>query len=106
MATKIGRWIVGGIAGALGVALIATGPASAAPSTTTATFVRAASSYTSPSLGSTSIAGFKADDQVAAVCFVNADYVNGTNVWIRLANENGGGWVSRSAVKLPPLSPC
>lgn len=106
MSTHIGRWIIGGSIGAVALALVATGPAFAAPSTTTATFLRDASSYSSPSLVSEAITAFSVDDQVQTVCFVHADYLYGTDVWLRVAIESGGGWISRSIVDVAPLAPC
>jgi hypothetical protein len=106
MNTHIGRWIVGGILGAAALTLVATGPAFAVPAPTTATFVRDTPVYSSPSLASEAFADFSTGDEVQATCFINADYVNGTDVWLRLAIESGGGWISRSSVEVSPLAPC
>ncbi len=106
MSTHIARLIVGGIVGAAGLGIVAAGPALAAPSDTTATFTRAGSSYTSPTIGSTAIDAFAAGDQIEVICFVNATHTDGTDVWLRLASTNGGGWVSRSVLDVPPLAPC
>ena len=106
MTTRIARWIVGGIVGAIGIVLVAASPALASASSTMATFTRAASSYTSPTHGSMAIEGFEVGDQVEAVCFVNAAYTEGTDVWLRIANSHGGGWVSRSVLDVAPVMPC
>jgi hypothetical protein len=103
MTTRTGRWIIGGIAGTI-AGLVVASPALAAPSSTIATFTRAASSHTSPTPASTAIEGFEAGDQIEAICFVNAVYDGGTDVWLRVAN--GGGWVSRSALDVAPLEHC
>lgn len=105
MNIRTGRWIIGGIAGAV-AGLVVASPALAAPSNTIATFTRDASSYTSPTAASTAIDDFEAGDQIEAVCFVNAVYDGGSDVWLRIANANGGGWVSRSVLDVAPLAHC
>jgi hypothetical protein len=105
MTTTIGRWIAGGIIGATGLALIAAAPAMAATSTV-ATVTWPASSYTAPSMGATAIERFEGGEQLEALCFVEGAYTNGSNIWLRLSNDDGGGWIARSAVEVAPVPRC
>jgi hypothetical protein len=105
MNTHIGRWIAGGILGAAGIAVIAAAPAMAATSTF-ATVIWPASSYTAPSTGALAIASFEGGEQVEALCFVEGAYTNGSNVWLRISSHDGGGWISRSAVEVGPVPLC
>jgi spermidine/putrescine-binding protein len=105
MNKHIGRWIIGGIIGAAGLALVAVTPAMAATSAD-ATVIWPASSYTAPSSGAIAIKAFAGGEQLEALCFVNGAYTNGSNVWLRVAIADGGGWIARSAVDVAPIPPC
>jgi hypothetical protein len=105
MNKHIGRWIIGGIIGAAGLALVAATPAMAATSAA-ATVIWPASSYTAPSSGAIAIKAFAGGEQLETLCFVNGAYTNGSNVWLRVAIADGGGWISRSAVDVAPIPPC
>jgi hypothetical protein len=103
---NIKRLITIGTAAALGTALVAAVPAVAAPSSGTATVNWPARSYTSPADGSQPIRAFNAGYQAQAICSVKGTHTNGTDVWIRLAQVDGGGYISRSAVSVPSLALC
>jgi hypothetical protein len=106
MTVRIKGLIGGGVAAAIGIALLASTPANAATTSEMVTVKWPSYSYTSPSQGSTEMNHYDTGDRLEAHCYVKGDYTNGSNVWIRLARHLGGGWIPRSAIETAPLLPC